>query len=207
MPAALLVIDMQYDFMPGGNLAVAEGDLLVPLVNSLIDKFTERGQFVVATQDWHPKNHGSFASTHNTQPYTMGVLDGLPQVMWPDHCVQNSEGARLHQDLRHIETIVRKGQDENVDSYSGFFDNEHKRQTELDSILKEKGIDEVYVCGLATDYCVHFTALDALDLGYTVHVILDASRGVNSPEGSVDDAIKTWKEKGIGVVTSQEVLA
>ncbi|MDU4310820.1 MAG: bifunctional nicotinamidase/pyrazinamidase, partial [Klebsiella michiganensis] len=141
----------------------------------------QRGETVVASQDWHPANHGSFASQHQVEPYTQGELDGLKQTFWPDHCVQNSEGAALHPLLKQqdIAAVFHKGENPSIDSYSAFFDNGHRQKTRLDAWLRERGINELTVLGLATDYCVKFTVLDALNLGYTVNVITDGCRGVN----------------------------
>lgn len=190
MDTALIIVDVQNDFMPGGGLAVPGGNEVVSEVNKLIQIANERNWFIVATQDWHPKDHGSFASNNNAAPFTMGELDGLPQVMWTDHCIQGTNGAEFHPDLNteKIELIVPKGTNKNVDSYSGFFDNARRFDTSLNGTLKNLGIKTVYICGLARDYCVKFTALDAASLGYETYVIEDATRGVNFPEGSNDQA-------------------
>lgn len=178
---ALLLVDLQNDFCAGGALAVAEGDSTVDVANALIDWSKARNEPVVASQDWHPANHGSFASQHGVEPFTQGELDGLPQTFWPDHCVQHTEGAQLHPLLNHtvIDEVVRKGENPEIDSYSAFFDNEHRQKTALDGWLLEREIAELTVLGLATDYCVKFTVLDALKLGYQVNVITDGCRGVN----------------------------
>lgn len=197
---ALLIIDVQNDFCPGGNLAVADGDKIVPLINDLIVQAFKSDVLVVATQDWHPAGHGSFASAHDAQPFTMGTLGGQPQVMWSDHCVQDTKGAELHPDLLDIPFVFCKGMDPTVDSYSGFFDNDGKNPTGLDTFLKGHGVDEVEIAGLATDYCVKFTALDAVKLGYRTKVNLWASRGVNNPPGSIDRALQEMKAVGITIV-------
>ncbi|MDM4206856.1 bifunctional nicotinamidase/pyrazinamidase [Klebsiella spallanzanii] len=178
---ALLLVDLQNDFCAGGALAVPQGDSTVDVANQLIDWSLARGEMVVASQDWHPANHGSFASQHQVEPYTQGELDGLAQTFWPDHCVQNSEGAALHPLLKQqdIAAVFYKGENPGIDSYSAFFDNGHRQKTQLDAWLRERGIDELTVLGLATDYCVKFTVLDALNLGYSVNVITDGCRGVN----------------------------
>ena len=178
---ALLLVDLQNDFCAGGALAVPQGDSTVDVANRLIDWSLQRGETVVASQDWHPANHGSFASQHQVEPYTQGELDGLKQTFWPDHCVQNSEGAALHPLLKQqdIAAVFHKGENPSIDSYSAFFDNGHRQKTRLDAWLRERGINELTVLGLATDYCVKFTVLDALNLGYTVNVITDGCRGVN----------------------------
>jgi nicotinamidase/pyrazinamidase len=178
---ALLLVDLQNDFCAGGALAVPEGDSTVDVANRLIDWCQSRGEAVIASQDWHPANHGSFASQHGVEPYTPGQLDGLPQTFWPDHCVQNSEGAQLHPLLNQkaIAAVFHKGENPLVDSYSAFFDNGRRQKTSLDDWLRDHEIDELIVIGLATDYCVKFTVLDALQLGYKVNVITDGCRGVN----------------------------
>lgn len=178
---ALLLVDLQNDFCAGGALAVPEGDSTIDVANDLIAQCKSRDETVVASQDWHPANHGSFASVQGKKPYTTGELDGLAQTWWPDHCVQDSEGAQLHPQLlgQDIDAIFYKGENPTVDSYSAFFDNGHRQKTGLDSWLRERKISELIVLGLATDYCVKFTVLDALNLGYTVTVITDGCRGVN----------------------------
>jgi Amidases related to nicotinamidase len=178
---ALLLVDLQNDFCAGGALAVAEGDSTIDIANQMIQSCKARGEAVVASQDWHPAHHGSFASQHNVEPYTQGQLDGLAQTFWPDHCVQNTEGAALHPLLaqKSIDAVFHKGESVNIDSYSAFFDNGHRQKTELDSWLRHHEINELIVLGLATDYCVKFTVLDALTLGYAVNVITDGCRGVN----------------------------
>lgn len=178
---ALLLVDIQNDFCAGGALAVAEGDSTVDIANALIEWCKSRGGAVLASQDWHPANHGSFASQHGVAPFSTGELDGLAQTFWPDHCVQNSDGAALHPLLNQqaIDEVFRKGEDPNIDSYSAFFDNDHRKATALHGWLQQHGIRELIVLGLATDYCVKFSVLDALKLGYEVSVITDGCRGVN----------------------------
>ena len=197
---ALLIIDVQNDFCPGGSLAVANGDKVVPLINAMMVHAFKVGDLVVATQDWHPADHGSFASAHNAQAFSMGKLGGQPQVMWPDHCIQDTKGAEFHPDLLDVPNVFCKGMDPTVDSYSGFFDNDGKNPTGLDAFLKEHKVTEVTICGLATDYCVKFTALDAVKLGYTTNVNLWASKGVNSPAGSIDRALQDMKAVGVKLI-------
>lgn len=181
MARALLLVDLQNDFCAGGALAVPEGDSTVDVANRLIDWCNARGEAIVASQDWHPANHGSFASQHQVAPYGQGELDGLPQTFWPDHCVQHTEGAGLHPLLnqRALHQTFYKGENPQVDSYSAFFDNGRRQATALNAWLLEHRVAELIIMGLATDYCVKFTVLDALDLGYTVNVITDGCRGVN----------------------------
>jgi nicotinamidase/pyrazinamidase len=184
---ALLLVDLQNDFCAGGALAVPEGDSTVDVANALIHWCLVRGDAIVASKDWHPANHGSFARQHHVEPFTQGQLDGLPQTFWPDHCVQNTEGAELHPLLadQFIDVVFPKGEAVNIDSYSAFFDNGHRQKTGLDDWLKAQKVSELIVMGLATDYCVKFTVLDALKLGYEVNVITDGCRGVNiNPQDS-----------------------
>ncbi|MEL7160714.1 MAG: bifunctional nicotinamidase/pyrazinamidase, partial [Bacteroidota bacterium] len=175
---ALILVDLQYDFLPTGMLPVTEGDQVVPLANELLPSY----RTVVATQDWHPANHGSFAANHPwRKPGQIIDLHGLPQVLWPIHCVQGTMGAELVDELNTdlITKIFQKGTDPEIDSYSGFYDNGHRKSTGLAEWLREKGITEVHVLGLATDYCVKFTVLDALREGFATTLVADASRGVN----------------------------
>ncbi|WP_313601190.1 bifunctional nicotinamidase/pyrazinamidase [Rhizobium sp.] len=205
---ALLLIDMQNGFCPGGNLAVPDGDSVIPVANRLI---SDGGyDVVVASQDWHPANHGSFASQHpGKKPFEMGELSGQPQVMWPDHCVQGTPDAELHPDLEvsEIDYIQQKGENPAVDSYSAFRDNDHAALTGLAGYLKAQQITELDICGLATDYCVKFSALDARDMLPNVNVrfISDASRGID-PQG-IKDAISEMRERGVDIVTSKVILA
>jgi len=185
---ALLLVDLQNDFCAGGALAVPDGDSAIDVANAMIGYSKARGEIIVASQDWHPEKHGSFASAHGTEPYTQGELNGYLQTWWPDHCIQNSEGAALHPLLNQdgIDALFRKGENPLIDSYSAFFDNGCRQKTDLDSWLRERDIASLIVLGLATDYCVKFTVLDALDLGYEVTVITDGCRGVNvSPQDSL----------------------
>jgi nicotinamidase/pyrazinamidase len=202
--AALVIVDVQNDFIPGGALAVSEGDQVVPLINELQRKFTH----IIATQDFHPADHGSFAANHSGKnPGEFIELAGLPQILWPIHCVQGSAGVEFHSDLNQSqwEAIFQKGKNPKVDSYSGFFDNARRGDTGLGDYLKSKGIEQVFVCGLALDYCVKFTALDAKSLGFDTFLITDATRAVNlSPEDG-DRAIAEMIEAGITVLTSKEL--
>lgn len=181
MKRALLLVDLQNDFCAGGALAVQEGDSTIDVANALISDCKAKGDAVVATQDWHPSNHGSFASVQGTEPFSQGKLDGLRQTWWPDHCVQSSEGAQLHPLLNtpEIDTVIQKGENPLIDSYSAFFDNGHRQKTQLDDWLYRNEIKQLVVMGLATDYCVKFTVLDALSLGYEVTVVTDGCRAVN----------------------------
>ncbi|MBP2461512.1 MULTISPECIES: bifunctional nicotinamidase/pyrazinamidase [unclassified Rhizobium] len=205
---ALLLIDIQNGFCPGGNLAVAHGDDIVPIANSLI---SDGGyDVIVASQDWHPANHGSFASQHpGKKPFDMGELSGQPQVMWPDHCVQETADAEFHPDLDigAVDYIQQKGENPAVDSYSAFRDNDQAALTGLAGYLRAQQITELDVCGLATDYCVKFSALDAVEMlpDVKVRFIEDASRGI-TPEG-VRAAIEEMRANGVGIIKSSEILA
>ena len=175
---ALLLIDIQNDFMPGGRLAVPDGDAILPLVNALQPQF----DLVVASQDWHPAGHRSFASSHPGQAaYDEITWQGLPQMLWPDHCVQATPGADLHStlDTRRVEAIFRKGTDPNIDSYSAFFDNGHRKATGLAAYLRGRGVTRVYLAGLAADYCVYFSAKDALAEGFETIVLAEATRAIS----------------------------
>jgi nicotinamidase/pyrazinamidase len=204
---ALLLIDIQNGFCPGGNLPVADGDKIVPIANALI----ENGGYdlIVASQDWHPANHGSFASQHSgKQPFEMGELSGKPQVMWPDHCVQETPDADFHPDLntQAFDHVQQKGENPAVDSYSAFRDNDQSATTGLADYLNRQGVTVLDICGLATDYCVSFSALDARDMlpDVKVRFIEDASRGID-PEG-IKAAIAAMRAKGIAVVNSSDIL-
>lgn len=201
---ALLLIDIQNDFLPGGRLAVPEGDAIIQLVNDLQPRF----ELVVATQDWHPAGHQSFASSHAGRAQFEQIdLHGLPQVLWPDHCTQASDGAALAPTLRteRIEAIFRKGMNPEIDSYSAFFDNGHRKSTGLADYLRGRGVTEVYLAGLAADYCVYFSAKDALAEGFAATVIEDATRAI-SAEGWTQ-AKSDLQQQGGQLVSSTALLA
>lgn len=201
----LLLVDLQNDFLPGGALPVPQGDAVIPVANRLQPHF----DLVVATQDWHPPDHGSFAANHPGRKVGDVIdLDGLPQVLWPVHCVQFTRGAEFAPslDTRRIAHVVRKGTDPRIDSYSGFFDNGHRRSTGLADFLRQQGVREVYLVGLATDYCVRATALDAVQLGFTTAVITDACQGVNLQVGDVDRTLEELARAGVRLIHSSEIL-
>lgn len=205
---ALLLIDIQNGFCAGGNLAVADGDAIIPIVNDLIANGGY--ELIIASQDWHPANHGSFASQHEgKKPFEMGELSGQPQMMWPDHCVQNTSDAELHPSLNKtaIQYIQRKGENPAVDSYSAFRDNDLSAKTGLDEFLRGKSISDLDICGLATDYCVKFSVLDALDMLPNVNIrfIEDASRGID-PEG-IREAIKEMRMNGAEIINSNSIIS
>ena len=196
---ALIWVDLQVDFMPTGMLPVSNADQVIPLANA----YAEAYETVVATQDWHPANHGSFAANHPwRKPGQTIELEGLQQVLWPIHCVQETWGAEFVADLAtdKVTKVFQKGTDPLIDSYSGFYDNGHKKSTGLAAWLRERGVREVHVCGVATDYCVKFTALDAILEGFRTTLLLDACRGVNLREGDIDKAIREMREAGVSVV-------
>jgi nicotinamidase/pyrazinamidase len=196
---AIIVVDVQNDFLPGGNLQVPQGDEVVPFINEKMPEF----QLVVATQDWHPADHGSFASQHpGKKPGEIIELNGLDQILWPDHCVQHSFGASFASGLNieQIEHVVRKGTDPGVDSYSGFFDNGHKVDTGLNDLLKKKDVDTIYIAGLAGDVCVKFTALDGASLGYKTYLYKQGTRAVNLKEGDFEKALEEMENAGVEII-------
>lgn len=204
MNRALLLIDIQNDFCPGGHLEVPGGDAVVGVANQLAPSF----ELVVATKDWHPANHGSFAANHPwRKPGQVIQLNGLDQILWPIHCVQGSFGSEFHPKLNTeiIDEVFYKGTDPDIDSYSGFFDNGHLKSTGLGDFLKEKGIAELFVCGLATEYCVKFTVLDALELGFKTFVVLEGVKGIDQQDGDVDKALDEMKAKGAVLLHQSEV--
>jgi nicotinamidase/pyrazinamidase len=199
---ALILTDLQNDFLPGGALAVREGDAVLPVANDIQKHFP----LVVATQDWHPPNHGSFAVNHpGRKEYEEIELNGLRQTLWPVHCVQNTRGAELAPGLARdrIARVFQKGTDPGIDSYSAFYDNAHRRSTGLGEWLKHHGVAEVCLCGLATDYCVKFSALDALALGFRTSLIEDASRAVNLKPGDEVIAVAEMRRAGVKILHSR----
>ena len=202
---ALILIDLQIDFCRNGALEVTDGDQVIPIANLLMDQF----DLVVATKDWHPANHGSFAANHLwRKPGQIIDLNGLEQVLWPIHCVQETFGSEFVSELQagQIDKIIYKGTDPEIDSYSGFHDNGYRKSTGLAEYLKDKGVTEVFIMGLATDFCVKFSVLDALKEGFTTHVIIDGCRAVNLQEGDGEKAIAEMKTQGAKLVNSQELI-
>ncbi|PSQ67820.1 MAG: bifunctional nicotinamidase/pyrazinamidase [Bacteroidetes bacterium QH_1_61_8] len=201
---ALLTVDLQNDFCPGGALEVPEGDTIVPVVNDLAENFDH----VIQTQDWHPDGHHSFASTHpEHDPYDVIDVDYGDQVLWPDHCVQGTEGAEFHPELdtTHSELIIRKGFRPEIDSYSAFYENDGETATGLAGYLRDRGIDTLYVCGLATDFCVKWSAVDGRKEGMDVYVIEDATRGIDQ-DGSLAQAWEDMNDAGVQVVSSDAAM-
>ncbi len=200
---ALLIIDVQNDFCPGGSLAVSEGDMIIPVVNAIAPDFA----IVVATKDWHPKGHVSFASRHGKAPFETTELSHGHQVLWPEHCIQGEPGASLHPELdqRPVTMVLHKGANRELDSYSAFLENDHATPTGLEGYLRTHGISRVFICGLATDVCVKFSALDAVKCGFETYLIEDACRGVDIPEGSVDSALHDMTEAGVRCIGSSDL--
>ena len=195
---ALIVVDIQNDFLPGGALAVSRGDEIIPFVNKLMEQF----DLVVATQDWHPADHGSFAANHGEKkPGELIDLFGLQQILWPVHCVQGSKGAEFAPSLhtQKFKKVFQKGTDPGIDSYSGLYDNGHRKSTGLGEYLESQGVEKVTVVGLAADYCVKFTALDAMIQGFEVEVPAAGTRAVNLQPGDFEKALKEMEEAGVRV--------
>jgi len=204
--SVLVIVDVQNDFCKGGSLAVPQGEQVVAMANRLMPYF----DLVVATQDWHPANHISFAANHPGSHVGASIMvQGIAQLLWPTHCVQGSVGAQFHPalDVTRINRIFHKGTNKGVDSYSTFFDNARKHHTGLDAYLKEQGVIQLYIMGLATDYCVKFSVLDALSLGYEVNVIEDACRGVDLTPGDSEAALTEMVTRGAKRVLVRDVIA
>ena len=202
---ALLIIDVQNDFLPGGRLAVPDGDAVVPVVNRLVETFDR----TILTQDWHPPGHQSFASSHDDrEPYDVIEMPYGKQVLWPDHCVQGTEGAEFHPGLRaeKAQLIIRKGFRKEVDSYSAFYENDHQTPTGLTGYLRERGISQIYLTGIAKDFCVHWSAVDGQRQGFEVFVVEDATRAIDT-DGSLDYAMRQMRDHGTRFITSDEILA
>jgi len=202
---ALIIVDMQYDFLPGGALAVQDSDVIIPFINSLYDKFDN----IIVTQDWHPAGHISFASSHEgKKPLDVIETSYGPQVLWPDHCVQGSSGAEISKQVKtdKAQLVIRKGYNIELDSYSAFEEADHSTPTGLAGYLHERGISELYVVGVATDFCVGWTAMDAVKKGFSVSVIEDATKGIDL-EGSLADAWDKMQAAGVKRVNSADIAA
>jgi len=202
---ALLIVDVQNDFCPGGSLEVPEGDKIVPTINKLSNIF----DVVIQTQDWHPAGHSSFASQHDDKnPYDTKQMPYGTQVLWPDHCVQQSEGSNFHPDLvtHRSQLVIRKGFREDIDSYSAFYENDDETSTGLNGYLDERNVDTLYVTGLALDFCVKWSVVDGCSEGYDVHVVEDAVKGIDI-DGSVDQAWDEMLDAGAQKVTSTSLLS
>lgn len=201
---ALVIVDVQNDFLPGGALAVPQGDSVIPIINHLIKN--EPFDFIIATQDWHPRDHCSFASTYSRKPGETVTPFGISQILWKDHCIQETAGAELAAELDQdkIDRIFHKGADKGVDSYSTFNDNAHGRSTGLAEFLQQQGVDEVYLAGLATDYCVKYSALDALKIGFKTVVVVNACKGIDLTPGDSERALQEIAAAG-GVLVDYTV--
>lgn len=200
----LLVVDVQNDFCPGGALAVKKGDRVVPVINRIMDRFHR----VVGTQDWHPQNHISFASNHpGKKPYEQIRVGDIIQTLWPDHCVPGTNGSAFHAGLRadRFDLVVRKGSNPAVDSYSAFLENDKIIKTGLEGYLHSIKAGRVFLAGLATDYCVFYSAVDAVSFGFNTTVIIDACRGIDIPENNIELSIQVMKMKGIQIITSDNL--
>ncbi len=197
MSSALIIIDMQNDFCPGGALAVKDGEKIIEPINSAQEEF----ETIILTQDWHPKEHSSFASNNSAEVYSTIELDYGPQILWPDHCIQGSVGANFHKNLNtnNSDLILRKGSNPKIDSYSAFFENDKNTTTGLEGYLVKKEIKRVYLCGLAFDYCVFYSALDGVNLGFEVFVFQDLTKAIDLNK-SEEIAKKTMIEKGIKLI-------
>jgi nicotinamidase/pyrazinamidase len=201
---ALIIVDLQNDFLPGGALPVPHGDEVIPVANELQRRF----ELVLATQDWHPPDHGSFAANHSgKKPGDRIMLDGIEQILWPVHCVQHTHGAEFAPsfDTSRIAHVFHKGVERNIDSYSTFFDNAHRRHTGLADYLEKHGIKDIYLMGLAVDYCVKYSVLDARKLGLNTHVIVDGCRGIELEPGDVDRALEEMKRAGVVLLQNSDL--
>lgn len=201
---ALIIIDIQNDFCPGGALAVPEGNEIVPVINKLSSKFKR----IIATQDWHPLNHVSFAVTHpGKKEFDVVNYEGIEQVLWPKHCVSGTKGAEFNAELDTIkfDLILRKGSNPKIDSYSAFKENDKKTLTGLEGYLKNLNVKETYFCGLALDYCVFYSAMDSKELGFGTYVIIDGTKGIDSPEGNIEKTLNVMRKKGIEIIESNDL--
>jgi nicotinamidase/pyrazinamidase len=205
---ALLVVDIQNDFMPGGALPVAEGDAIIAGVNRLSDSFFSAGLTVVLTQDWHCRGHSSFATAHkNAKPFDPFSAPGIGPVLWPEHCVQGTRGADFHEKLctANAHAVIRKGYRPQIDSYSAFLENDHTTETGLDGYLRTRGVRRLFACGLALDYCVYYSAIDGAEKGYEVYCVADLTKPVGSPPDSVSQSLSVMAQRGVRFVKAEAV--
>jgi nicotinamidase/pyrazinamidase len=205
---ALIVVDIQNDFMPYGALPVEEGDLVVPGINELVSRFWSKRASIILTQDWHTRNHQSFASAHSgKRPYETYSANGIGPVLWPDHCVQGTFGADFHRDLdtTPARLVIRKGFNPEIDSYSAFVENDKNTETGLSGYLRTIGIKRVFLCGLAMDYCVFYSSIDGKKLGFTVVVIIDLTKPVGAPEGIVERSLREMTDRGVNFTIAKEL--
>ena len=205
---ALIIVDMQNDFMPSGALGVKEGDEMIAPMNKLAERFHRPGNLIIMTQDWHPPGHLSFASSHGKKPFDPYESEGIGPVLWPDHCVQGTPGAEFHPDVqaKYAKVIVRKGYHPTVDSYSTFIENDKKTHTGLAGYLKELGKKRIFLCGLALDYCVYYSAMDGRDLGFEAVVVIDLTKAIDSPPGHLSNALSNMIEKGVQFTRSENIM-
>jgi len=206
---ALIVVDMQNDFMPSGALAVRKGDKIIEPINRFAERFHRQGNLIVMTQDWHPVGHLSFASSHGMKPYDPYESEGIGPILWPDHCVQGSAGAEFHPKIQaeFANAIIRKGYHATVDSYSTFIENDKKTPTGLSGYLRTLGKKRIFLCGLALDYCVCYSAEDGRDLGLEVVVLIDLTKAIDSPPGRLSEALDRMVGRNVQFVRSTEILA
>ena len=204
---ALIIVDMQNDFMPSGALAVKGGDEIVAPINHLARRFHRRDSLIVMTQDWHPRNHLSFASTHGMKPYAPYESKGIGPVLWPDHCIQGTAGAEFHPEVqvKLASAIIRKGYHLAVDSYSTFIENYQRTQTGLSGYLRALGKERVFLCGLALDYCVYHSAVDGRDLGFEVVVPIDLARAIDSPRGRLSQVLNVMSDSRVQFIRSTNI--
>jgi nicotinamidase/pyrazinamidase len=205
---ALIIVDLQNDFMPSGALAVKSGDEIVGPINRLAESFHHHAKLVVMTQDWHPAGHLSFASSHGMKPYDPYESEGIGPILWPDHCVQGSLGADFHPHIqvKFANAIIRKGYHVGVDSYSTFIENDKKTSTGLSGYLRTLGKKRIFLCGLALDYCVYHSALDGVDLEFKVVVLIDLSKAINSPSGRLSEALDSMTKRHVQFTRSTEIV-
>ena len=206
---ALIIVDLQNDFMPGGALPVDEGDQIIDDINRVAEIFKKNKGIVVLTQDWHPENHLSFASSHpEKEPGDEFQSEGIGPILWSDHCVQGSDGADFHDNLKInlAHAIIRKGYNPNIDSYSGFIENDRKSETGLAGYLKSLKVKRIFICGLALDYCCYFTALDGITYGFEVYFLVNLTRGIDLPPGNISKSLQTMRDKGIKFATKDNLI-
>lgn len=202
---ALILVDLQNDFLPNGSMAVKNSDEILPVINQLTSLPFD---LIIATKDWHPKDHSSFAATHHKKPREKIMLEGIEQILWPIHCVQETKGAEFspHLNAKKISKIFYKGTDKAIDSYSTFYDNKHRKSTGLADFLNVQKIQELYFAGLTTEYCVKYSVLDALDLGFNTYVITDACRGIDINENDSENAYNEMKHAGAFLSTAKDLM-
>ncbi len=206
---ALIIVDMQNDFMPGGALPVDEGDQIIDSINYVAEIFKNNNGIIVLTQDWHPENHMSFASSHpGKNPGEEFQSEGIGPILWPDHCIQGSQGANFHDKLKvnMANAIIRKGYNPTVDSYSGFIENDKKSETGLAGYLKSLNVKRIFICGLALDYCCYFTSLDGFDFGFEVYFLVNLTRGIDLPPGNISKSLQHMRDKGIRFATKDNLI-